>query len=110
MKGSDSVEMNINIGGELIKLIVGFNDQNDVRDAEKEVNHFIERMRKSLHDNDLSDKKLIAMAAYQFANWYQKLLRIQEETIKIASDKCHLIDSWLDNSSQLNQNETDIIL
>ena len=98
MKGSDKVAMTLNIGGELIKLDVKFDDQNIVRDAEREVKLYLERLRKAWPDN--SDRNLLAMAAYQFASWYLQLLKIQEEAIDITRLKCKKIDEELnpDNS------------
>lgn len=85
MKGSDKVKMSINIGGEIINLDVGFDDQNNVRDAEREVKLYIEKLRKAWPEN--SDRKIIAMAAYQFAKWYHRLLKIQNEALEIVDLK-----------------------
>lgn len=93
MKGSDKVAMTLNIGGELIKLDVKFDDQNIVRDAEREVKIYLERLRKAWPD--YSDKNLLAMAAYQFANWYLQLLKIQEDAIEQTRRKCSMIDKKL---------------
>lgn len=93
MKGSDKIEMSINIGGELIKLDVGFDDQNNVRDAEREVRRYLDRL-KSLWPGE-SDKKIFAMAAYQFANWYHQLLKIQEEANDIINSKSNQIEEFI---------------
>lgn len=95
MKGSDIVEMTINIGGELIKLDVPFDEQNDVRDAENELKEFIDRLRKSWPTN--SDRNILAMAAYQYAKWCQQLMKIQEEATDIAIEKCRVIDNLASN-------------
>ena len=102
MKGSDKVAMTINIGGELIKLDVKFDDQNIVRDAEREVRGYLDRLRKAFPD--YSDRNLLAMAAYQFASWYLQLLKIQEEALEIARQKCKKIDEsqTMDNSENVS--------
>lgn len=97
MKGSDKIEMTINIGGELIKLNVKFDDQNSVRDAEREVKLFLEKMKKAWPQN--SDRNLLAMAAYQFALWCQNLRDIQEDALEIANHKINQINQVLNNNN-----------
>lgn len=104
MKGSDKVAMTLNIGGELIKLDVKFDDQNIVRDAEREVKLYMEKLRKAWPDN--SDKNILAMAAFQFANWYLRLLKIQEEAIDITRLKCSKIEEELDLENKENETST----
>lgn len=78
---SDKVGMTINIGGELLKLDVRFDDQMEVREAEHQIKNYIERLRESWAG--ASDRKLIAMAAFQFASWYNKLNKIQNDAIEL---------------------------
>ena len=96
MKGSDKVDMTINISGELIKINVPFDEQNDVRDTERDLKHYIEKLRNAWPDN--SDKNILAMAAYQYAKWCRNLVKIQEETIELISDKCQSIDKILEQN------------
>ena len=77
--------MSINIGGEIIKLNVKFDDQNDVRDAEREVKLYIEDLRK--RKEEASDRELLAMAAFQFADWYLKLMKIQKDALELVHRK-----------------------
>ena len=91
MKGSDFVEMTINIGGEPIKLKVKFDDQNEVRDAEHEVKLYIDKLKKSWLE--ASDRELLAMTAFQFAKWYLRLSNIQKTAIELVNQKCSLIDN-----------------
>lgn len=99
MKGSDNIKMTINIGGELIKLDVPFNDQDGVRDAEREVKSYIEKLKKAWPDN--SDRNILAMAAYQFARWYQQLLKTQYDALDITRLKIKQIDQEaLDSHSE----------
>lgn len=97
MKGSDNIGMTINIGGELIDLNVKFDDQDRVRDVEKDLNTFIAKLRKSLSEKDFTNSKIIAMAAYQYANWYHQLLMTQQEAKEMAEQKCQEIDDLLNN-------------
>lgn len=93
MKGSDSVKMSININGEIIQLDVKFDDQNNVRDAEREVKSFLDKWRKNW--SDASDRKLLAMAAFQFAKWFIQLRSIQDEALEITNTKCREIENWV---------------
>lgn len=93
MKGSDKVAMTINIGGELINLDVKFDDQNSVRDAERDVKLYIEKMKKAWPDN--SDRNIIAMAAFQFAQWYHQLMKTQADANDLVSNKINQIDKAL---------------
>ena len=106
MKGSDKVDMTINIGGEILKIDVKFDDQNRVRDAEREVKNYIDKIKKDWPDS--SDRTLIAMAAFQFANRYHQLLDIQENAIELANLLCNHIDEW-ENSDETSI-ETDTVL
>lgn len=90
MKGSDKVDITINIVGELIKLNVDFDQQNSVRDAERAINIYFEKLRKKWPDN--SDKNLLAMVAYQFAKSYHQSIKEQQETIDIINNKIWQID------------------
>ena len=90
MKGSDLVEMSINIAGEIITLKVKFDDQLSVRDAEREVKLYIDKMRKS--NEEATDRELLAMTAYHFANWYLQLNKIQQDAIELTNLKCRQID------------------
>ncbi|MCH5229822.1 MAG: cell division protein ZapA [Muribaculaceae bacterium] len=90
MKGSDKIKMTVNIAGELIKLDVRFDDQNSVRDAEREVKLYIDSLKKKWPE--ISDRKLLAMALYQYAHWNLKLLEIQDQVLDITDNKCKQID------------------
>lgn len=96
MKGSDKIEMKINIGGESIKLKVGFDEQNSVRDTEREIKLYFDRLKKAWPEN--SEKNILAMTAFQFANWYHQLLRIQEDTLEAVNNKIQIIDEALADS------------
>lgn len=93
MKGSDKIEMTINIDGELINLDVNFDEQIEVREAEREVKQYIERMRKAWPEN--SDRKLLAMAAFQFAKWYRQLIEIDELALTLTKESNSRLEKYL---------------
>ena len=90
MKGSDKVRITINIVGELIKLNVDFDEQDSVRDAEKAINLYFDKLKKSWPNN--SDKNLLAMVAYQFAKSYHQIIKQQEDAIELINIKNLQID------------------
>ena len=93
MKGSDNVGITINIVDELIKLNVDFDEQISVRDAEKAVNAYFDKLRKAWPNN--SDKNILAMVAYQFARSYHQLLKQQDEAL----DNINMLSQRLQNNS-----------
>ena len=93
MKGSDIIKMTINIGGELIKLDVNFDDQNAVRDTEREIKRYIDHLKKAWPEH--SDRNILAMALYQFARWANQLKEIQEDANQLAFNKIKEIDMCL---------------
>ena len=97
MKGADTIKMTLNIGGEIIKLDVKFDDQNDVRDSERAVKQYIDKLKKTWPD--ISQKKSLAMAAYQFANWCHQLQKIQNEAMDIVKAKSSQIDNRFEETS-----------
>ena len=92
MKGSDNIKMTIDIGGELITLDVDFDEQNSVRDTERAVKLYIDRMKKAWPES--SDRNILALTAVQFARSYHKLIKLQEEVIETANLKINQIDSF----------------
>lgn len=92
MKGSDKLEMTVEIGGESIKLgDIDFNDQINVRDTERSIKVFINQLKKKWPDK--SEKNLLAMTAYQYARWYHQLLQIHNEAIEITNAKIQQIEN-----------------
>ena len=91
MKGSDFIGMTLNIAGELIKIDVAFDEQNTVRDAELAVKTYIERLKNKWPE--YSDRKIIAMAAYQFALSYHQSLKLNQDAEDLAKNLCREIDA-----------------
>lgn len=101
MKGSDSVKMTLNIGGEFIELDVDFDDQINVRNTERALKNHIDHLRKQWPDK--SDRNILAMAAYQFANWFRRLKNELDEAQELAQAESARIINCLEDS--LSQDE-----
>lgn len=91
MKGSDKVDITINIVGELIKLNVDFDEQNSVRDAETAIKAAYEKLKKAWPNN--SDKNLLAMVAFQFAKSYHNAISQQAVGVEDLNEICKKIDN-----------------
>lgn len=100
MKGSDKVKMDIKIGGELLTLESDFENQNQVRDAELFAQQWFFKLKRSWPDS--SDRKILAMTAYQLSVRCQELIKIQEKALDLLENYNSLIDS-AEISSSLNQ-------
>lgn len=94
--------MTLNIAGEIIKLKVDFDEQNDVRDAERAVKLYLDRLKKAMPEQ--SDRNLLAMAAFQFADWFNRLNKIQDLAIETALLKSSQIDLALSQQGLLDEN------
>ena len=103
MKGSDIIGMTIDIGGELINLDVDFDEQNSVRDTERAIKLYIDRMKKAWPEK--SDRNILAMATFQFARSYHKLIKIQEEALEATNRNINQIDNFSisDNSEDVTE-------
>ena len=102
MNGSDLVEMTLNIGGESFKLKAEFNRQDAVREAEFAVRQYFNKLRRNWPDS--SDRKILAMTAWQFAFWRQEDLKLQNQAQELAQtclDKINEISDPESFSSEL---------
>lgn len=73
--------MEINIGGEPIKITVPFQNQELTRSVEDEINSLFAAWRRSFPKR--SEKGLLAMMVYQYASYYKELtIKYQEATRK----------------------------
>lgn len=95
MKGSDKLEMTINIAGEFIELQTDFAEQGDVREAEYAVKQYCTKLKRQWPD--YSDRQIMAMALYHFARSYRDLLKIQEKALDLAYLDTNLIDASLNS-------------
>lgn len=79
MERTEKIRMHINIAGERIPLVVPFDSQDDVREAEKQVAGLFRKW----HDEfpSKSDKELLAMIAYQYASYYLSLKQRYESSL-----------------------------
>lgn len=72
MTESDRVKMTINIGGERLELEdVAFNDQNLVRDTEKDIKIFFDEYRRQRPT--YTSSKILAMITYRYASRVRQL-------------------------------------
>ena len=90
MKGSDKIDMTINIEGEFLKISVDAHKQSTVTEASSAVKRFCSRLRKNWPD--CTDRQILAMAAYQFAFWHRELEKIQDQALEMTAYASHLID------------------
>lgn len=81
MKDQEKINMEINIGGEPIKITVPFQNQELTRSVEDEINSLFAAWRRSFPKR--SEKGLLAMMVYQYASYYKELtIKYQEATRK----------------------------
>lgn len=71
MKDQEKINIDINIGGEPIKLTVPFDKQDFTRDVESEVNNLFNTWRRRFPNR--TEKGLMAMMLYQYASYYKEL-------------------------------------
>lgn len=83
--------MEINIGGQIVKLTVPFLKQDFVRDTESEIGALFSSLRKKFPRKD--ERELLAMIIYQYASYYRELTSRHEEALRLASDCEKAIDS-----------------
>ncbi len=84
MYDSEKVNMEINIGGQNVKLTVPFLKQEFVRDTESEIGSLFSSLRKKFPRKD--ERELLAMIIYQYASYYRELLGRHEEAMRLARD------------------------
>lgn len=97
---ADKIKMTIKIGAAHIPLSVNFNEQDTVREAEKECDRYYDAYRKKWPKR--SEEALLAMIAYQFAYYNIDLYARLKNAVQVA-EQCNqrladLISSNSDNS------------
>lgn len=78
MKEEEKVRMKLEIAGETFMLSVPYSQQEETRSAEADVNMLYDTWRRRFPEK--SDRELLAMIAFRFADHYSALLREREET------------------------------
>lgn len=71
MKDHEKINIDINIGGEPIRLTVPFEKQDFTRDVETEVNSLFTTWRRRFPNK--TEKGIMAMMLYQYASYYKEL-------------------------------------
>lgn len=84
MNDQEKINMEINIGGESIKLTVPFRNQELTRSVEEEINKLFDTWRKTFPKR--SEKGLLAMIAYQYASFYKELTLKYQEALEKAEE------------------------
>lgn len=94
MADTEKVKMYINIAGEKIRLTVDYDEQEAVREAESQVVMLFEEWRQMFPKKTVPE--LLAMMAYQFAMYYLRLRRHQEDITIVLKDFEKHIDETLE--------------
>ncbi|MDE5870146.1 MAG: cell division protein ZapA, partial [Muribaculaceae bacterium] len=84
MDTSEKVNMEINIGGQIVNLTVPFQRQDFVRDTEREIDIIFSDLRRRFPRKD--ERALLAMVIYQYASNYFDLRSKYERALSLASD------------------------
>lgn len=80
----EKVKLRLNIAGEAIIYRVAYSEQESVRRTEAEVNGLFDTWRNSFPEK--SDRELLAMIAFRYADRYAELLREREEAMQTAAE------------------------
>lgn len=77
MEDTDKIKMRIKIAGMSIPLVVGFSEQDHVRDTERLVAGLFDNWRRMFPSK--SEQELLAMMTYQYASYYLALSKSRED-------------------------------
>lgn len=89
----EKVKMKLNIAGESILLSVPYSEQEQTRETEAQVNNLFSLWRGRFPEK--SDRELLAMIAYRYAEQYASLLREREEALITADILSSQIDEMI---------------
>lgn len=89
----EKVKIKLNIAGESIILFVPYSKQEATRQTEEQVNSFFNAWRNRFPDK--SDRELLAMIAFRYADRYAGLLREREEALRELENIGESLDSAL---------------
>ncbi len=76
MDNTEKIQMTINIGGCQLPLTVPLSQQDSVRKVESEVSDLYTKWRRKFTKR--TDREILAMVAYQYANFFIELSRRYE--------------------------------
>ena len=91
MTDSEKINMEINIGGEPIKVTVPFQKQEFTRDVEEEIRGLYDNWRRKFPKR--SEKQLLAMMVYQYASYYKDLTVKHQEAFNKATECLDKLDN-----------------
>lgn len=94
MPDTEKIKMRINIAGQPFSIMVGFDEQDFVRETESHIAQLFESWKKRFPSKKTPE--LMAMMTYQYASYYFAISQRQSEVIDML-EKCnkHLDDSLL---------------
>ncbi|MCH5214506.1 MAG: cell division protein ZapA [Muribaculaceae bacterium] len=87
----EKVRMKLDIAGENILLSVPYSRQELTREAEAEVNRLFATWRERFPDK--SDRELLAMIAFRYADRYTEMVRSREESQADLEELTRHVDS-----------------
>lgn len=91
MDDSEKIKMEVNIGGQPIRVTAPFSEQDFVRDTEKEINGLYAKLRSVYPSKE--DREMIAIIAYQYASFYRDLTAKQNKALRLALECSKEIDA-----------------
>lgn len=94
MKETDNVRMEINIGGEHLKLSVPFREQNAVRDTERKVAELYESWSRRFPGRP--PHEILAMVTYRFAYQYCSLEQEMARATMLAEETARSLDHLIE--------------
>lgn len=93
MKKEEKVKMKIDIAGETFLLSVPYSQQEETRHTEADVNMLYSTWRSRFPEK--SDRELLAMIAFRYADHYASLLREREASRQAVGALRERLDSLL---------------
>lgn len=82
----EKVKIKLNIAGEAFVLTAPFSRQEEIRRTETEINMLFDTWRARFPEK--SDRELLGMIAFRYADRYAALLSEREETLREAEALC----------------------
>ena len=101
MKDQEKINMEINIGTEPIRVSVPFQQQEQTRRVEDEINSLLETWKRTFPKR--TEKGLMAMLLYQYASYYQQLTDKYREATAKAEDCLKQVEDAIKNQKDGSQ-------
>lgn len=95
----EKVKIKLNIAGESFLLSVPYSQQEDTRKTEEEVNILFDTWRSRFPEK--SDREILAMIAFRYADYYAALRRERQETRQEISDLTARLDALVGGGADI---------